>query len=79
MRRVFEHVGVPPVPIKAMSSIEIERQVERVWPTMITTGWQAQGGYAEMDGILRKKLTAFYRPHNRRLELLLGRELGWDA
>ncbi len=33
---------------------------------------------AEMDPPARCWLAAFYRPHNKRLEDLLGRELGWD-
>jgi hypothetical protein len=32
-----------------------------------------------MDPGLRARLVDHFRPHNRRLEGLLGRELGWDA
>lgn len=37
------------------------------------------GEYEPMDPAKRRRLTEFFRPHNQRLEELLGRSLGWDA
>lgn len=37
------------------------------------------GEYERMDPENRRRLNEFFRPHNRRLEQLLGRSLGWDA
>jgi sulfotransferase family protein len=33
----------------------------------------------EMEPALRAKLVEYFRPHNQRLEAMLGRALGWDA
>jgi hypothetical protein len=35
--------------------------------------------YAKLPDALRARLEAFFRPHNRRLEALLGRSLQWDG
>ena len=38
-----------------------------------------RGTYAgPMDSLTRERLVEHFHPHNRRLEQLLGLEVGWD-
>jgi len=40
---------------------------------------QRQSHYPPMDGIVRYRLSAIFRPHNQRLYDLLGTDFGWDT
>jgi len=35
--------------------------------------------YAKLSDALRRRLEDFFRPHNQRLETLLGRSMQWDG
>ena len=52
--------------------------IDRVWEPHWYDAINA-GAYDELPAATRRRLDAWFEPHNRRLRALLGPEFGWDA
>jgi len=66
LRGVFEWLGLEWIP---------PSRIER-WDPIEDTMWK-DDPYPKIPEILKKKLRAFYRPHNQMLEELIGKRMGW--
>lgn len=64
MEAVFRFVGLPPLPVA-----DVSHKNKRHYPSM----------QEAMPADVRRRLTAFYAPHNRELYSFCDEDLGWPS
>lgn len=78
LRRVFEHVWLPPYDVDFVTDDMVSDILSATWPGFEqATGWRLHSRYAPLPEAWRERLANFYRPFNRALYQLVGEDFGW--